>query len=160
MPRTLCSGSPQFWLGGHEHSCCGLKRRPYQSRGQRVCPMAWLSRLWTLPSRAPSPGESLPGADVQPGRALDVVARRKRSQTTPSSPGVLMWSSGLGLVAALPPPMGMLAIAAQRALAHPLLELPLAGVDACRGAEPPLRAFGGRAWHPLRAQQLPACPHR
>ena len=33
---------------------------------------------------------------------------------------------------------GMLAVAAQRALAHSLLELPLAGADECDGAEPPL----------------------
>ena len=31
----------------------------------------------------------------------------------------------------------MLAVAAQRALAHSLLELPLAGADECDGAEPP-----------------------
>ena len=30
----------------------------------------------------------------------------------------------------------MLAVAAQRALAHSLLELPLAGADECDGAEP------------------------
>ena len=57
--------------------------------------------------------------------------------------------------------MGMLATAAQRALAHSLLELPLAGgrcVQRRRAASG--RASGGRARHSLRAQQPPACPHQ
>ena len=69
-----------------------------------------------------------------------------------------MWSSGLGLVAALLSPMGILAIAAQRALAHPLLELLLAGVDACHGAEPPLGELlvDARGTHYVPSSCLPA----
>ena len=40
---------------------------------------------------------------------------------------------------------GLLAIATQRPLAHSLLERPLAGVDACSGAEPPLGKLLGDA---------------
>ena len=47
---------------------------------------------------------------------------------------------------------GMLAVAAQRALAHSLLELPLAGADECDGAEPPLGDLQGRRG---RARQPP-----
>ena len=54
--------------------------------------------------------------------------------------------------------MGMLATAAQRALAHSLLELPLAGVDACSGAEPPLGELLAdvRGTHYVPSSRLPA----
>ena len=54
--------------------------------------------------------------------------------------------------------MGILATAAQRALAHSLLELPLAGVDACSGAEPPLGELlaDARGTHYVPSSRLPA----
>ena len=54
--------------------------------------------------------------------------------------------------------MGMLATAAQRALAHSLLELPKAGVDACSGAEPPLGELLAdvRGTHYVPSSRLPA----
>ena len=46
---------------------------------------------------------------------------------------------------------GMLAVAAQRAFAMSLLELPLAMADECDGAEPPLAEVAHRAQPPTRA---------
>ncbi|CAE7227299.1 unnamed protein product, partial [Symbiodinium sp. CCMP2456] len=48
--------------------------------------------------------------------------------------------------------MGMLAVAAQRALAYALLELPLAGADECDGTEPPL---GDLLAMPVAPKQCP-----
>ena len=53
---------------------------------------------------------------------------------------------------------GMLAVAAQRALAWSLLELPLVGADECDGTEPPLADVLADARHtfPVPASRLPA----
>ena len=48
---------------------------------------------------------------------------------------------------------GMLAVAAQRALAYSLLELPLAAADECDDMEPPL---GDLLAEPVPASRLPA----
>ena len=54
--------------------------------------------------------------------------------------------------------MGMLAVAAQRALAYSLLELPLAGADECDGTEPPLGDLlaDARGAEAVPASRLPA----
>ena len=53
---------------------------------------------------------------------------------------------------------GMLAVAAQRALAYSLLELPLAAADECDGTEPPLGDLlaDARDTEPVPASRLPA----
>ena len=52
----------------------------------------------------------------------------------------------------------MLAVAAQRALAYSLLELPLAAADECDGTEPPLGDLLADACdtEPVPASRLPA----
>ena len=53
---------------------------------------------------------------------------------------------------------GMVAVAAQRALAYSLLELPLAAADECDGTEPPLGDLlaDARDTEPVPASRLPA----
>ena len=67
--------------------------------------------------------DAQPQADRVPGTVLEQAAKRKRHRTYPQL--AVRW-------------MGMLAVAAQRALAYSLLELPLAGLDERDGTEPPL----------------------
>ena len=52
----------------------------------------------------------------------------------------------------------MLVVAAQRALAYSLLELPLAAADECDGTEPPLGDLlaDARDTEPVPASRLPA----
>ena len=66
-------------------------------------------------------------------RAGGATHRKRNSGSLPSAP-----QSGAQGISSLHRSTGMLSVAAQRALAHYLLELPLAGADECDGAEPPL----------------------
>ena len=58
--------------------------RASRRRRQRACSMAWLQAVdATIVSPITRAGEAQPRADVQPGKALDASARRKRRQTYP-----------------------------------------------------------------------------
>eukprot|EP00439_Symbiodinium_sp_Y106_P044021 s6837_g5.t1 len=101
----------------------------------------------TIVSPVTRAGDAQPGADVHPGRAVDSAARRKRRQTQPPSSACSLGNGALEMPAPLRAAAcaawvarwsGLLAVAAQRAIAASLLELPLAGECNLAGDAPEL----------------------
>ncbi|CAE7943831.1 slc38a7, partial [Symbiodinium necroappetens] len=152
-PRR-CGGALDA-LGDHRTACpaagvLGARGAALERAAARVCREAGARGArpavdTTLVSRVTRAGDAQPHADRVPGTALEQAAKRKRWR-----PEAVAFSRQLAKARSRETPArlhpavrlhcwtGMLALAAQRALAYSLLELPLAAADKCDGTEPPL----------------------